>query len=155
MSDGSKRSRLAFYFERQAGVCSLRRTVECLQVSGEMDITKRRAPHRATWDHVVPKSEGGRNAFNLLLACEQCNHDRGSIHPAAEGSQERAAALWAEWIAHLGLRPQVQQPLAPRAPKPKPKPKRKIDLVALGWDMEDGMGRREIEQHMLGQRKRA
>ena len=35
--------------------------------------------YRLTLDHVVPRSRGGVNAkSNLVLACEPCNHAKGS-----------------------------------------------------------------------------
>ncbi len=37
-----------------------------------------RAPHLATLDHVVPRSQGGpTRAENLVLACAACNNARG------------------------------------------------------------------------------
>lgn len=41
----------------------------------------RRAPDQPTVDHFVPKRAGGRNVANLVLACSQCNHLKGSIDP--------------------------------------------------------------------------
>jgi 5-methylcytosine-specific restriction endonuclease McrA len=39
-----------------------------------------RAPDRATLDHVIPKALGGRlTPDNLVLACQACNNERGTL----------------------------------------------------------------------------
>ena len=44
------------------------------------------APHQATLDHKIPLALGGLdNANNWVLACEPCNHDRGSTMPELSG----------------------------------------------------------------------
>ena len=40
-----------------------------------------RGPAQPTVDHFVPKSAGGRNVANLVLACSRCNNLKGSIDP--------------------------------------------------------------------------
>lgn len=38
-------------------------------------------PRGVSVDHIVPQSEGGTNALaNLVLACRQCNVDKGTGH---------------------------------------------------------------------------
>jgi 5-methylcytosine-specific restriction endonuclease McrA len=40
------------------------------------------SPNQATLDHKIPLALGGLdNANNWVLACEPCNHDRGSKMP--------------------------------------------------------------------------
>jgi hypothetical protein len=48
--------------------------------------------HRATVDHLIPLSRGGRDdMLNAVLACQGCNGERG----APETSPTEAAAEWA------------------------------------------------------------
>lgn len=46
-------------------------------------LRKKRAPHprdMATEDHLVPKSKGGSDLLdNLVLACNECNNQRGDM----------------------------------------------------------------------------
>lgn len=36
-----------------------------------------RAPEELTFDHIIPKAEGGSNSIeNLRLACYKCNYER-------------------------------------------------------------------------------
>lgn len=39
------------------------------------------SPFFATFDHIVPVSNGGRNADNIVLACRACNEARGTLPP--------------------------------------------------------------------------
>ena len=42
-------------------------------------------PDAASVDHIIPKSEGGRNTIdNIVVACRQCNSSRGSRPLTAE-----------------------------------------------------------------------
>jgi 5-methylcytosine-specific restriction endonuclease McrA len=47
---------------------------------------------RATWDHVVPKSQGGGRGNNLVIAHALCNADKGDT-PPTEDMLERLAIL--------------------------------------------------------------
>lgn len=143
-------ARHAFYFEAQGGICALRRSFECRQAGGHMARNQRRSPRRPTWDHIKPKGEGGKDPHNILLACSQCNHERGSHFPAPYEAPARARELWDAWMvrrAELLAEARTRPKKSAASEKPA---KRKLDLAALGWDMEDGMGRREIERHLLG-----
>ncbi|WP_188052254.1 HNH endonuclease [Aureimonas fodinaquatilis] len=45
---------------------------------------KKRKPNTATFDHIVPKSAGGKHeAGNILLACYECNSAKADM-PASE-----------------------------------------------------------------------
>jgi 5-methylcytosine-specific restriction endonuclease McrA len=45
---------------------------------------ERKKIYEITIDHVIPRSRGGAHALtNLVLACEPCNHAKGSL-PAGE-----------------------------------------------------------------------
>src|SRR5690349_9355734 len=35
-----------------------------------------------TWDHKIPKSKGGGKGFNLVMACRQCNTEKGTMSVA-------------------------------------------------------------------------
>lgn len=57
-------------WKQQKGRCSL--------CGGQM---RKRGPmsgNRATLDHIIPRSAGGRGGRNLALACYACNQARGS-----------------------------------------------------------------------------
>lgn len=40
-----------------------------------------RHPARMTWDHVVPRSRGGKNGGNRVPVCRACNHKKGNRMP--------------------------------------------------------------------------
>jgi len=47
---------------------------------------RRHAAHHLTFDHVVPRSRGGRTTWeNVVTACAQCNLDKGSQLAAEAG----------------------------------------------------------------------
>ena len=51
-----------------------------------------RSPDRATLDHVIPKSQGGRLIReNLVLACQACNNERGTLEAGEFRRLKRAA----------------------------------------------------------------
>lgn len=131
-------SRREFYFRRQQGLCCLRRTFACNDVGGFMDIRASRSKRYATWDHILTQADGGKDAGNILLACAECNADRGR-GPAPFPLFAQAENLWAAWQAHL----------AEFAPKPKQKAKRQaptqkmIDTIEATIGLEDDVGRRE------------
>ncbi len=96
-------SRRLFFWNAQRGRCHLRLVVDCYSVDGYMDFGKNTGnPRRASWDHIKPKSSGGKDARNVLLACSACNTARGS-RSAPNGSAERAVQLWEQWAAHCAL----------------------------------------------------
>lgn len=144
-------SRKQFFYRAQDRTCHLQRTIECRAVGGEMhpNLTKW-GPRRATWDHIKPQSEGGRDPYNVLLACEQCNGSRGDIYPAPYGAAQRAHALWEKWLA--------QEP-EPTPPKPaKRKRQKKLSepgsiqlgrMIASTLEIEDDQGRREVRAALL------
>lgn len=42
--------------------------------------------HRLTWDHVVPRSRGGKSNWeNLVVACEPCNSQKRDLTPEEAG----------------------------------------------------------------------
>lgn len=55
-----------------------------------MELHDRRSPRYRSIDHVLPLSRGGLNRpCNKLLACRQCNTDRGNALPEDEAAAER------------------------------------------------------------------
>ena len=64
-------------------------------------INRERRVFEATWDHIVPKSEGGTDAWdNMQLLCRGCNEERGELtnrqkpgQGAYENQRERVPAL--------------------------------------------------------------
>lgn len=47
--------------------------------------------HKATYDHVVPKSKGGRTTWdNIVIACMQCNQDKKALTPSQAGMKLRS-----------------------------------------------------------------
>lgn len=69
-----KRGRASFtvaeLFYRQKGRCFYCRCAMDLGGSG---------PSRATRDHFIPRSRGGKQAGNLVGACYTCNHTKSAM----------------------------------------------------------------------------
>jgi len=56
------------------------RTIEIYEKQGRRCIYCLKKPDRATWDHIVPLSEGGEDNYeNLCIACHKCNHQKGNL----------------------------------------------------------------------------
>ncbi len=83
--------RKLFFWRLQDGRCYLRACEGCKRADGKMG---RRGPRRATWEHVLPRSQGGALAFNSLLACSECNGKKRSQMPSLEHG---------EWAQRLGM----------------------------------------------------
>ncbi len=88
----AERSRRFFeaIFARDGGSC-----VYC----GMPTLRRRRGLHRAsdlaTLDHVVPKSLGGPlSADNVVLGCQACNNERGTLDADAFRARKRAAGVF-------------------------------------------------------------
>ena len=48
--------------------------------------------HQLTFDHVIPRSRGGRTTWqNIVTACQACNRDKGSYMPWECGMHPRIA----------------------------------------------------------------
>jgi len=57
----------------------------------------------ATWDHVVPRSRGGRtNWENIVIACVRCNHDKGGRTPTEARMTLRTQPVRPTRLALLG-----------------------------------------------------
>ena len=46
---------------------------------GQPGIKKLRHQRRATVDHLLPKSRGGKGGNNLIIMCSQCNCEKGDM----------------------------------------------------------------------------
>ena len=69
----------AFIYEREGGCCTY-----CGIRTRPLRRGLHRAPDRATLDHVLPRSQGGRlTRDNLVLACAACNNERGIMDAEA------------------------------------------------------------------------
>lgn len=73
----------------------------CFYCGDPVTVSESNPPSKksATVDHVVPRSQGGRNAqVNLVTACYECNHakrDSSPFHPHNRDytGEDRALAL--------------------------------------------------------------
>lgn len=75
-----------------------------------------------TWDHKVPRSQGGGKGANLVLACRRCNQEKGTMSVAefmeylevtkgCVGAVQRSI----RWRKHLGtFTPSYPIPSDPR-----------------------------------------
>jgi 5-methylcytosine-specific restriction endonuclease McrA len=55
--------------------------LRCHYCQGNMDYRKSSSASYATWDHIIPKIEGGADTQeNLVVACFKCNQKRGSTN---------------------------------------------------------------------------
>lgn len=79
------RRRRAFFFLWQHGRCYL--------CGGMMN--------KYTDDHVLPKSDGGRRAYNVALAHEDCNTERG-VRPLGACHRFFAQEAWKAWHVFTG-----------------------------------------------------
>ncbi len=68
-------------FDRQSGLCHWCRRPMFLAPPG-VDSTR---PDLATREHLVPRSRGGGEGENVVLACKKCNNERIIIEPACHG----------------------------------------------------------------------
>lgn len=142
-----RRARRKFYYDAQDGLCALRRSLECREVGGLMSKDQcKRSPRRPTWDHIIPRGEGGKDERNILLACSQCNHERG-IHPAPDGAKSRAETLWEAWLVYRAEHfphPPARTTRKQGAPVLPYAGKSYEENLAAVLDLEDEIGRREI-----------
>lgn len=89
--DNKKMTNLEYLMERDKGMCQI---CHRYVMTGDPDPPWR----KATTDHIIPKHLGGVNArWNLQLACEQCNNDKG--HKMPKGKKELFARCkeWREY----------------------------------------------------------
>lgn len=108
----------------------------------------RRSPRRPTWDHIVTKADGGGDPRNILLACSQCNGERGNKFPAPAGAAERAAEIWDAWepVRDAIMAEAAAARLAKRKQKKiaKEAGRKFAELKDATLDLEDDQARREM-----------
>ena len=53
----------------------------CGRLTHEPDVIDGMAPDTRTLDHIIPRSRGGAkwDLGNLVIACHECNQERGSL----------------------------------------------------------------------------
>lgn len=81
-------------FNRQSGFCYYCDVRMWLSSPEELGLTERSAAARrlqCTAEHLVPRSDGGRNSVtNIVAACAHCNHTRHRLKRPPEPPQYRA-----------------------------------------------------------------
>lgn len=67
-----------------------------------------------TYDHVVPKTQGGRTSWtNIVTACEPCNSRKGGRTPVQASMRLRTRPIQPKWVPVMAV--QVSQTSAPDA----------------------------------------
>lgn len=62
----------------------------------------------ATYDHVIPRSLGGRTTVdNLVLACQQCNQDKAAMTLTEYRSKKGVKAFYGETVTVAPSAPDV------------------------------------------------
>lgn len=60
---------------------------------------------KLTYDHVVPRCQGGRTCWeNIVMACRTCNHRKGRHSPAEAGMTLRKAPVKPTWLPLVAFR---------------------------------------------------
>jgi 5-methylcytosine-specific restriction endonuclease McrA len=58
-----------------------------------------------TYDHVVPRSQGGATDWtNIVTCCHDCNRVKGGRTPRQAGMQLRAAPMQPNWVPAVSIR---------------------------------------------------
>lgn len=56
-------------------------------------------PSKLTYDHVVPKSRGGKTTWqNIVCCCEECNRKKGNLLPHEAGLKLNKKPTQPDWI---------------------------------------------------------
>ncbi len=65
----------------------------------------RLAVSELTYDHVVPRSQGGATDWtNIVTCCHECNRVKGGRTPRQAGMQLRAAPVQPNWVPAVVIR---------------------------------------------------
>ena len=65
----------------------------------------RLAVSELTYDHVVPRSQGGATDWtNIVTCCHECNRVKGGRTPRQAGMQLRAAPVQPKWVPAVVIR---------------------------------------------------
>ena len=66
---------------------------------------KRLPVSRLTYDHVVPRSQGGTTSWtNIVMACHPCNEKKGGRTPQQAGMRLSRAPTQPTWLPQITLR---------------------------------------------------
>ena len=66
--------------------------------------SKKAAMHELTYDHVIPRSQGGRTEWtNIVTACQDCNLRKGARTPAQAGMPLRAPPVRPDWVPAVAI----------------------------------------------------
>lgn len=77
----------------------------------------------ATFDHVVPRSKGGPNVANRVIACHACNNAKGNRMPTGE-----------ELVILKAAQAEMRFRSLPKSVRRKQKKRRRIWKHAKCWD---------------------
>jgi hypothetical protein len=67
----------------------------CYLCTCKFDMSEHKRPGRATRDHVTPRARGGRDDRNIMLACADCNVEKGDRLPTPD--ELAILAVFNEW----------------------------------------------------------
>lgn len=77
---------------------------------------ERKETHELTFDHVVPRSRGGRTEWeNIVLACQECNAKKANYTPGEAAMRLRKRPTRPTWLPEYNMNLQ------------------RIDIIPLEW----------------------
>ena len=66
---------------------------------------KKASMHELTYDHVVPRSQGGRTEWtNIVTCCYECNRKKGGRTPQQAGMHLRTQPAQPNWVPAVVIR---------------------------------------------------
>jgi 5-methylcytosine-specific restriction endonuclease McrA len=66
---------------------------------------KKAAMHELTYDHVIPRSQGGRTEWtNIVTACYECNRHKGGRTPKQAGMHLLSQPAQPNWVPAVTIR---------------------------------------------------
>jgi 5-methylcytosine-specific restriction endonuclease McrA len=109
--------RLRSYFEKKRRTAKFTRNAVCTRDNSQCCYcTKKLQPKDVTFDHVYPKSRGGKGNdwLNIVTACKSCNQKKGNRTPEEAGMRlitktyvptyfrmiinQKYSDLWDKWL---------------------------------------------------------
>lgn len=67
--------------------------------------SERKVLRKLTYDHVVPRSQGGRTTWdNIVMACYECNEAKGDRTPQQAGMRLRKQPAKPKWLPVVAFR---------------------------------------------------
>lgn len=94
---GLTRNKIATWQEQHARCCY------CYKETWLLPFTKKgKREDEATAEHVVPKSQGGKNNYqNIVMACSKCNSERSSMDAMEYWELKQCPQKYAAWRAEV------------------------------------------------------